>query len=227
MADQPQPNDVKPGNKYPLLVYRYIARRYRPAGVLLFVMGLFAQLPQFIALPFFKSTFFTPTQLAYVGAAALFAGAGIWIISLYMERRAYVQCMPDYLLIRSAFHTVAVAYQRFNSVQTVQVGRVFDIKSYKGRDRLFIRPLAAEPAIEAELSSMPEAVSEKRLHRNFSKFLFSPRTNGFIFIVPNYQKLGFELNAYIQRSRDRQRAAEHQGYLSPLERAQVQENRLF
>ncbi len=120
-----------------------------------------------------------------------------------------------------------MAYQRFNSIQTVQVGRVFDIKSFKGRERLFIKPLAAEPAIEAELTSMPEAVSEKRLHRNFSQFLFSPRTQGFIFIVPNYQKLGFELNAHMQQARDRQRNAQQQGYLDPLARAQIQENRLF
>lgn len=227
MADQAQQTTGKPEQKYPLLVYRYIALRYRPAGVLLFVMGLFAQLPRFISLPFFTNTFLSSTQLAYLGAAALFAGAGIWIISLYMERRAYVQCLPDYLLIRSAFHSIAVAYQRFNSIQTVQVGRVFDIKSLKGRERQFIRPLAAEPAIEAELSSMPAAVTEKRLHRHFSQFLFSPRTQGFIFIVPNYQKLGFELNAHMQQARDRQRAAEQPGYLSPLERAQMQENRLF
>jgi hypothetical protein len=150
---------------------------------------------------------------------ALIAGAGLWILTIFMERRAYVQCRPDYLVIRSAFHTVAVAYQRFNTIQPVQVGRVFNIKEIKGRERNFIKPLAAENAVEALVNDFP--VSEKRLRRHFSRFLLSPRDKAFLFIVPRSQQLSIELNTFIQRARDT-RVADQQRYLDPIERLKYQ-----
>jgi|GEM_PF-1040546 hypothetical protein len=220
---QPDPSQ-DPGAKHPLLVYRFIARRYRPAGVLLFIMGLIALLPWLVPALRFSNSFLNYTQLAYVGVAALVAGAGLWILSLFMERRAYVQCHPQYLVIRTAAHSVAVAYQRFNAVQPVQVARMWNMKEIKGRERHFIKPLAGETALEAEVNEFP--VPEKRLYRNFSRFLFSPREKGFIFIVPNPSALSIEISTYTQNALD-QRDAEQQRYLDPIERLKYQDGKLF
>ncbi len=207
------------GTKHPLLVYRFIAIRYRPAGVLLFLVGLLALLPWLIPQLRFQSAILNYNQLAILGMGALIAGAGLWILTIFMERRAYVQCRPDYLVIRSAFHTVAVAYQRFNTIQPVQVGRVYSIKEIKGREQTFIKPLAGDTALEAVVSDFP--VSEKRLHRHFSRFLFSPREKAFMFIVPRPQQLSIELNSFIQRARDA-RSEEQTRYLDPIERLKYQ-----
>jgi len=225
MAKKQADTSVKPSAKHPLLVYRFIGRRYRPAGVLLFIVGLLALLPWWIVELRPKDFFLTYTQIAYVGIGALVLGALIWILSLRIERRAYVQCLPQYMLIRSPFHSVAVAYPRFNSIQPVQVGRVFDVKAIKGRERHFIKPLAGENALEAEVGEFP--VSEKRLKRHFSRFLLSPREKGFVFIVPKPQQLSIELNTYMQRSMD-ERQSEQQRYLDPIERLKYQEsNKLY
>jgi hypothetical protein len=225
MAKQQAEPSAKTGGKYPLLVYRFIARRYRPAGVLLFIVGLIALLPWWIEELRPKNFILTYQQLAYMGIGALVLGALIWILSLRIERRAYVQCLPQYMIIRAPFHSVAVAYPRFNSIQPVQVGRIFDVKAIKGRERHFIKPLAGENAIEAEVGEFP--VPEKRLKRHFSRFLLDPREKGFIFIVPRPQQLSIELNTYMQRAMDEHKG-EQQRYLDPIERLKYQEpNKLY
>ncbi len=212
---------TRPGTKHPLLVYRFIAGRYRPAGVLLFVIGLLALLPWLIPQLRFTNSILNYNQLAILGMGAMIAGAGLWILTIFMQRRAYVQCRPEYLVIRTAFHTVAVAYQRFNTIQPVQVGRVYNIKEIKGRERTFIKPLAGDSALEAIVSDFP--VSEKRLRRHFSRFVLSPREKAFLFIVPRPQQLSIELNSFIQRARDT-RAEDQLRYLDPIERLKYQKS---
>jgi hypothetical protein len=164
-------------------------------------------------------------QLATLGAAAIIFGLVMFIISILLERQAYVQCLPEYMLVHTLMHHVAVAYQRVNNVQPVQVGRVFDIKTIKkSREKELIKPLLAEPAVEVELKDWP--VAEKKLKRTFSRFLFSTRENGFIFIVRKPQALSLELSTYQQRALDT-RDADQQRYLDPIERLKYQSNKTF
>src|SRR5438874_13336423 len=109
MAKKQAEPSPKTGGKYPLLVYRFIGRRYRPAGILLFVAGLLALLPWWIVELRPKNFILTYQQLAYVGIGAMVLGLLILALSLRIERRAYVQCLPQYMLIRAPFHSVAVA----------------------------------------------------------------------------------------------------------------------
>src|SRR5258708_2413397 len=215
----------KPGSKHRLLVYRFAARRYRPAGVLLIVIGIIAVLPYFIPLLRFPTQLLTYNQLAILGAASIIFGLVLFIIAVLLERQAYVQCLADYMVVHTLMHHVAVAYQRVNNIQPVQVGRVFDIKSIKkDREKLLIKPLLAEPAVEVELKDWP--VAEKRLRRSFSRFLFSTRENGFIFIVQKPQALSLDLSTYQQRALDT-RDADQQRYLDPIERLKYQNNKTF
>src|SRR4051812_37397631 len=121
--------------KHHLIVYRFIARRYRPAGMLLILMGILAILPAFVEPLRRLVGVITPEQLAIIGTAALVLGLGLFIGSILGERQAYVQCLPQFLLINTMFNRVFVSYQRINSTQPVQVARVFDIKTIKkGRE---------------------------------------------------------------------------------------------
>jgi hypothetical protein len=216
---------TKIGNKHHLLVYRFIAGRYRPAGVLLFVIGIIALLPWLMP-PIrdvlrLDEAFLSYTQLAYLGAASMFAGAFLWIMTIYMQRKAYVQCLPEYMVINTASHRVVVAYQRINTVQPVQVNKVFNVKEIKGREQTFIKPLSGDTALEVELKEFP--VPEKRLRRHFSRFLLSPRDKGFVFIVRYPSQLSLEISTYTQNALD-QRAEEQQRYLDPIERLKYQES---
>ena len=220
MSKKEEKSERKKGIKHPLLVYRFIAHRYRPAGVLLFLMGLLALLPTAIPALRYKTSFISYTQLASVGIAALVAGAGIWILSIFIERRAYVQCYPDYLVINTSARRVAVAYQRFVSIQPVQVNQVFPLEEIKGRDRDYIRHLRAETALEIEISDFP--IPEKKLRRSINCFVFSPREKGFIFIVPNETRLNLEIGTFSQHALDR-RDESQQRYQDPIERLRYQQ----
>ncbi len=223
----------KPGMKHPLIVYRFMMRRYRPAGVLLLVVGILALLPTIIPQLRFQSAVLNYSQLAIIGVAAIILGVAIFVVAVLGERQAYVQCRPDYLVVHTLLHRVFIAYQRINSVQPVQIGRIFDIKADKktagknalsNRDKELIKPVIGEGAVEVELSSLP--LPEKKLHKNFNRFLFSPREQGFIFIVPKPSTLSIELTTYMQRALDT-RDADQQRYLDPIERLKYQNNKTF
>lgn len=222
MAKKEQPtsgNQVKLGRKHPLLVYRFLARRYRPAGVTLFLFGLLAQLPWFIPELRFKTAILTYDKLAFFGLLMMVIGATLWIISIFRGRRAYVQCLPQYLVISTAEGKIYVAYQRFNSMKPVLVKDIFKLKEVPGRQRPIIKPLLSETALEADVSEYP--LPEREMHRRLSRFLFSTREKGFIFLVPNHTQLSTEIDAFLQRARETRRS-EEQRYLDPIERLRYQ-----
>jgi len=228
MAKKQPEGTIKRGAKHPLIVYRFIANRYRPSAFILLLAGLATLLPTLIPgvseqLGLDKSIL-TPTRLGLLGCALLFAGTGIWLLTFFIQHRAYIQCKPDYLLIHLAFRRVAVAYQRINSLQPVQVARNWDLKSIKSSEKALIKPLAAETAVEVELTSYP--MDEKKLHKLLGWFLLSTRTAGFVFIVPKPTALSVEINSYIQEATDK-RQEDQQRYLDPIERLKYQNTRTF
>ncbi len=220
-----QENAPTIGRKYPLVVYRLIARRYRPVGYLLFFVGLIALIPNFVIELRPKNLFVTPEQLSIVGLISITAGVLIIIASFYEARRAYVQCHPDYLLINTGSGRVAVAYQRFNTFKNVRVGDLYRWKDYKARERGYIRPLVAESAVEAVLKEwpLPEPVIRKRLNR----FVISTRDTGFVFIVPHPTEFRMEIDKFIDRMRTAAKNAETEKYTDPIERMRRQEKRTF
>lgn len=211
--------------KHHLIVYRFIARRYRPAGILLILMGILAILPAFVEPLRRLVGIITPEQLAIIGGAAIVIGLGLFIGSILGERQAYVQCLPEFLLVNTMFNRVFVSYQRINSTQPVQVARVFDIKTIKkGRDKQQIKPLLGETALEVALQEFP--VPEKKLRKRFSQFLFSNREKGFVFIVPKPTALSLDINTYTQNALDT-RDEDQQRYLDPIERLKYQNTKTY
>jgi hypothetical protein len=211
--------------KHHLIVYRFIARRYRPAGILLILMGILALLPTFVDMLKPYVTLIKPEQLAVIGIASLVLGFGLFIGSILGERQAYVQCLPQYLLVNTMFNRVFVSYQRINSTQPVQVARVFDIKTIKkGREKDQIKSLLGETALEVSLQEFP--IPEKKLYKRFSRFLFSNRDKGFIFIVPKPTALSLEINTYMQSAMDT-RNEDQQRYLDPIERLKYQNTKTY
>jgi hypothetical protein len=205
------------GNRYPLLVYRQSARRYRPVGVLLLVMGLLAQLPLIIGELRPQNFFITYQQLSLLGLGAIGVGLLLWLAAQYEIRRAFVQCQPDYLLISTASGRVAVAYARFNTLKPVKVASLYKKEELKGRDRNTLKPLLKETALEALVIDYP--LPEQELRRRLSRYLFSPRDEGFLFIVKKSSDLNMELTAFISRAREANIGAQaSMTYVAPFER---------
>jgi hypothetical protein len=210
----------KSGIKHHLLVYKFIARRFRPAAQLMFLAGLVMQIPYFIPEARVPQTLITFEQLALLGALLMLIGLALWVASIFRERRAYVQCTPDYLLIRTAGHKIAVAYQRLNAIKTVRVADIYPKDIVKPSHLRYIRPLYGEPAIEVVVNDFP--IPEAKLHKYLSDFVISTRETGFVFIIRYPTKLATEINAFMEDYRYANESSQRR-YMNPMERAEQQQ----
>jgi len=199
--------------RHPLLVYYNLGKRYRPPALLLVFIGLLSFLPSFINE--LENDFVEPGALAAAGVVIVLVGVAFWLFSLLAKRRAYVQCLPDVLLIRTPFYKVPISYRRLKMAQPVQVSQVFPRESLKGMGKPLMKPLLAMTAVELHMKSWP--TSKKRLKRFMSHYLFSPRSEAWILIVPNYGMLIRQIDAASHRKMetDQGRAS---SYEDPIER---------
>lgn len=210
-------SETKTGIKYPLVVYRLLARRYRPVGVLLVAVGALAQLPRYLPELRFAEAFITYEQLSVIGLAALLSGLGLFVVSLLEGRQAYAQCLPDYLLINSAGGRVACAYARINTTKLTIPRDALETKNVRGRDKVLIKWLSKvhkDRVLEIELADYP--LPERQIRKRLHPFFFSVRLErGLVLIVPSPDRLKFEIDTAISRAREARRLAE-QGERDPL-----------
>jgi hypothetical protein len=203
------------GERHPLLLYRFVSWRYRPAGVLLMVLGavLFASnfFPSLRPANFFLST----EALVVLSVVSFTLGVLVWITAVFEKRHAWVQCQPDFLVINTSAGKVAVAYRRVNTIKTVKLGELFPKRGLRGRDKGFIRPLLGELALEVVLREYP--IPEEEIRRRISRFMFSPRDTGFIFVVPRPADLKLEINTAQNNLREAERAEQNR-YIDPMAR---------
>jgi hypothetical protein len=205
------------GTRYPLLVYRFIARRYRPAAQVMVLAGLIAQIPWFVPEARLEGTILGYRELALLGLLLMLIGAALWVASIYRVHRAYVQCLPDYLLIRTAGSRTAVAYPRLTMVKSEKVSALFNRGELRGGDLRLIRPLMGEIALEIPVSEFP--FPDKVMRRRLNRFVFSPREKGFVFIVAGHMQLATEIDTFLNNYRSARDQSGRDRYLDPIERA--------
>ena len=150
-----------------------------------------------------------------VTIGAVLVGIAFWLFSILAIRRAYVTCRPDVLEIRTPFYRTLVSYRRIKQVMSVQVSQLFPRESLKGMGKPLMVPLLGMTAVELQVKSWP--APKKRLMRFLSHYLFSPRGEGWIFIVPNYSVLIRHIEQSYQ-DRIEQAKREASGYRDPFER---------
>ncbi len=201
------------GIRHPLLIYRNLGRRYRPPALLLIVLGLFAQLPNWIAE--LQNEWVSPETLAKVGGVLILAGVGFWLFAMLAERKAYVQCRSDLFVVRSPFRRTLISYRRIQQVRAVPVSDVFDRQRVKGLGKVLLAPLWGMMAVEVRMRSWP--TSPKRLRRLHGRHLFTPTGESWVFIVPNYSLLLRDLEEALQRKKHADRRTDS-GYLDPIAR---------
>ncbi|PJF31013.1 MAG: hypothetical protein CUN51_05920 [Candidatus Thermofonsia Clade 1 bacterium] len=210
-------SQAKSGRKYPLVVYRLLARRYRLVSILLIIVGAVAQLPRYVPELRFGETLLSYEQLSIIGLGVLLTGLGLLIASLLEGRLAYAQCKPDYLLINTSSRRVAVGYLRITETKLDIPRNVLETKKVRGRDQVLMKQLSKlhkERVLEVVLSDFP--LPEKQLRKRLHRFFLSARSeHGLVLIVPRPESLKFEIDAAIARAREARRIAE-QGERDPL-----------
>jgi hypothetical protein len=200
-------------SRHPLLVYFNLGRRYRPPAILLILMGPFFFLPRYVRE--LNKDIVDPDKMAIIGGVVILVGLGLLFFSMLAKRRSYVLCRPDVLEIHTPFYRVLISYIRIKQVLSVQVSQLFPKDDLKGAGKPLMTPLLGMTAVEMYVTSWPKP--KKRLQRYLSTYLFSPRADAFVFIVPNYSILIRQIEAASQRHVEQTRGTAG-GYQDPFER---------
>jgi len=213
--EQEQQQTARDTVRHPLLVYVNLGRRYRAPGLLLIITGAALFLPLFIR--DLQSDDVKPETLASVGLVVLLVGIGFWLFAWMALNRAYVQCGKDVLTVRTPFYISRMSYRRVKSVQPVKVAQVFPREELKGMGKALVTPLLGMTAVEMVVTSWP--APKRRMRRMMGDFLFSGRSEAWVFVVPNYSILMRQLDTALQNKADERRGI-RSAYRDPFERYQ-------
>ena len=175
--------------RYPLLLYRVWMHPYSlpilsiSLLLLLFwILGLTGGFPELGISDAARSPL--------IGLAAGIAFLA-WLIVQLLPRLAYVQCHPDYLLLRIGLMKLNVSYARFRTSRSVQHGQIHSPKSQPASRRALAVRMALNQSVAIELTSFPAAFSLFRALTH--PFLFLGDQPGFLFAVEDWMTLGREV----------------------------------
>jgi hypothetical protein len=142
-------------------------------------------------------------QTLLLGIAALVA-LGLWLIVALLPRVAFVQCRPDYLMIRLGFLRLIVSYARVRTSRTVQHGQIHNPASQPRSRRALATRMALKQCVMLELTSYPMAFFLLRAMTH--PFLFLGEEPGFLFAVDDWMGLGREVeemhSAWLAKRKD-------------------------
>ena len=178
--------------RYPLLLYREWMRPFSfpalsIAVILILLWGavLGGWVPVRMGIPH-------AAQTLLLGIAALTA-LGLWLIVVLLPRAAFVQCLPDYLLVRVGFLRLIVSYSRLRTSRSVLHSQIHTPSAQPRSRRALAARMARLQCVAAELTSFPMAFFLLRALTH--PFLFLGGQPGFLFAVEDWMGLGRDLEA--------------------------------
>jgi hypothetical protein len=182
-----------PANKrYPLLLYReWLRPLSAPTLAIAVVLILFWVTAQAGLLPE-HSGMSAPAQSPLLGMAAGIAFLS-WLVVARLPHTAYVQCLPEYLLLHFAFLRLVVSYSRVRTTRSVLHGQVHPPASQPRSRRALAARLAGKQCVAIELMSYPKAFFLLRAQTH--PFLFLGEQPGFLFAVEDWMGLDREVQA--------------------------------
>lgn len=174
------------GNKFPLLIYRRWAKMLRWSSLLIAIAsGIVWRLG-----PYPPS--FSGSEWIFLVIGAI--GALIFFYSLVAHRAAYVQCLPNYVKIRTPFMSVAVSYKRILQVRPVEFYSQLPLAKLKRPQVRLLEPFLGHTTILMELNGFP--VSERRLRTWLPWYMFASEVTGFVLVVEDWMALSRQISVF-------------------------------
>jgi len=189
--------------RYPLLLYREWMRPFAlpafciaVALIILWGISRAGRLPVSLGIP-------RSAQEVLLGIAALVA-VGLWSIVSLLPRAAFVQCLPDYLLLRLGFLRLIVSYSRLRGSRTMQHSQIYSPANQPRSRRALAKRMALKQCVAIDLTSYPMAFYLLRALTH--PFLFLGDEPGFLLAVEDWMGLGRDLeekhSAWLARRKD-------------------------
>jgi hypothetical protein len=181
--------DQMTGRRYPLLLYRRTMDRICKSALTLGMVLLVAW-----AFSLLRDTFFigisSDAVIFVAGIVALTEG----IIAFVARNLAYVQAHKNYLSIVTPFLRLKVAYRRLRSIHPVLMQQLFLVREGRWSQRKYLEPFYGKTALVVDLYGYPLNPALLRLF--FPAQMFSPRSTGFVLLVPDWMEFSTELDTF-------------------------------
>ncbi len=189
--------------RYPLLLYR---EWMRP-----FIVPTFFVAAILIALWAVVGTGWLPANVGISRSAqdlllliAALVAVGLWLIVALLPRASFVQCLPDYILLRVGFLRLIVSYSRVRTSRSVLHNQIYSPSSQPRSRRALAKRMALKQCVAIELTSYPMAFYLLRALTH--PFLFLGEEPGFLLAVEDWMGLGRDLeekhSAWLARRKD-------------------------
>lgn len=190
----------KDGRRHLLLLYKHtMDRLWLPTLILGLVMALvwwFASVGQVPAL-------LPPRDMwVFMGALVVLA---FTLFSLLARNMSYVQAREDHLRVATPFLRLKISYRRFISGHPEVMHEIFPPSKHTKSERRSISPFYSNTAVVIEINEYPLPPPIMRLF--LSKFMFSPKITGFVFLVQDWIALSTEIDSLYGIWRDAQYAS--------------------
>ena len=180
---------AKAGNRYPLLIYEHIIKRWYPA---IFALGI-ALLASWWFLPTLmpeKGEDLLDSLLFYGGIAFLVLGVFFVII----RKMAFVRPYPTHLKFVTPFMRLNISYKRIQRTTTSEMYVLFPPSTLSSWMREDMAKLFPKTAIVLELKSFPIPPTLLRLF--LSKFFFKDKTPHLVLLVDKWLSFSSELESF-------------------------------
>ena len=178
----------KTGARYPLLLYKRVMSRLWVSTLLL---GL-------LLLVVWGWGWFYVTPLIESGDNNWLAVAAIVLLAFSLfaffgRNMAYVQARRDHLRLVTPFLRTNISYRRMQNSKPAVFQQLFPPKEASWAQRRLLEPFYGKTAVVVDLSSYPMSRGLMRLF--LAPQMFSPRSKGLVFLVPDWMAFSTELDS--------------------------------
>jgi len=179
----------KSGKRHPLLFYRRTMDRLWKAtlalGLLLFAAGIWRLVSE--------TSILLVSSKIWLYAAAILA-ITMSVFAFVGRYFAYVQVHRNYLSIVTPFLRLRISFQRLRNSHPSLLRQLFPKDDSSWAQQRYLEPFYGKTAVVLELRDYPMAPALLKLF--LPGEMFSPRTPGFILLVPNWMQLSLELDSF-------------------------------
>jgi hypothetical protein len=188
----------KKTERFPLLMYKAIAKRWRWPAFLLIPAGL--------VLWWAIQRSSEGDLGARAWLAFLISGVGV-LLFLYtlLANRACIRCQEDHFTVRTPLYPVVFSYRRVQSVRPVEFAKLRPPQKEKEARRRLYHRLWGKTSVVIDLQGYP--LPEWWLRLWFNAYLFHPKTTGLVVLTEDWMGLIRQIEMRrTQLKRDRRRA---------------------
>jgi len=194
----------KSGDRHPLLFYRRTIDRVWKASL---ALGVVFGVVVWFDLIYEVSILGISSKLWLLAVCTL--AFALSVFGYWARYFAYVKVFPNYFKVATPFLRFRISYRRMRSVYPVLVQQLFPKEESSWSERNYLEPFYGKTALVMELKGFP--LNPVLLRLFLPAQMFSPRTTGFVIIVPDWMKLSTELDSFhgtwLQRESLRRRKA--------------------